>query len=532
MSDRAFKLCLLGIGAVVLLGIDLDVMEVDAAQYAGMSRDMLKRGDLLKLYFRDADYLDKPPLLFWLSALSFTCFGVHDWSYRLPSVLFAFLALFSTHRFTALYHGQALARTATLVLGGSAAFFLMTNDVRCDTILTGSVITAIWLGCAWLETGKGWPLIGCAVATGAGLLAKGPMGAVAPLIAVGGQLLLTRNWSRLRDPQLLLGVVVVGAMLLPMCIGLYEQHGGHGLRFYFWEQSFGRITGENRWRDDSTVLFFTHEVLWQLLPWTLFLMVGIWRSLVAMVRGHGLPEYASVSGALLLFVALSLSQFKLPHYLYVIAPLFAVLGAIGMHGRMTKALARTQIMLLYLMLLIAVLLTWITFPEGRWPFLAMLVATGIAVGVSIARRKAVGQLEQALVPASFWVMVAVGLVMNGHFYPHLLHYQANARAGQWAYEQGLTKGAFYGMQVSGSALDYYAGYPVPWISNVTEARAVIAPGVVIYTDGPHRDDLLAAGLRPQHEVVLQNYPAQRLALPFLFPERRSALLEQRYLLEF
>lgn len=64
MSERAFKLCLLGIGLVALLGSGLDVMEVDAAQYAGMSRDMLERGDFLKLYFRDEDYLDKPPLLF------------------------------------------------------------------------------------------------------------------------------------------------------------------------------------------------------------------------------------------------------------------------------------------------------------------------------------------------------------------------------------------------------------------------------------------------------------------------------------
>lgn len=528
MSERAFKLCLLGIGLVALLGSGLDVMEVDAAQYAGMSRDMLERGDFLKLYFRDEDYLDKPPLLFWLSALSFKCFGVHNWSYRLPSILFAFLALFSTYRFAALYRGQAVARTATLILGGSAAFFLMTNDVRCDTILTGSVIMAMWLGCAWLEQGRGWQLIGCSLAIGAGLLAKGPIGLVAPVIAVGSQLVLTRNWSRVRDPRLLFGAIVVGLLLLPMCIGLYQQHGMYGLRFYFWEQSFGRITGENRWKDDSTVLFFTHEILWQLLPWTLFVLAGLWQSLRSMIRKEVLPEYASFLGAILVFTALSLSHFKLPHYLFVIAPLFAVLGAIGLHGHLRIALGRMHIILVLLLLLVAISLTYITFAEDRWPFLALLGATGIAGCLWIYRRG----LERGLVTTSFLVMVTIGVVMNGHFYPHLLRYQANAQAGQWAAEKGLGKEAFYSMQISGSALDFYAGYPVQWISNEVEARTVIIPGVVIYTDAAHRMDLIAAGLVPVSEVVLPNYPVQRLGLKFLFPAARDEQLAPRYLLEY
>ena len=78
--------------AVLVAGAFVDVMEVDAAQYATMSRDMLGQADPLKLYFRGADYLDKPPLLFWTSALSFSVFGVHNWSYKLPSILAALAA--------------------------------------------------------------------------------------------------------------------------------------------------------------------------------------------------------------------------------------------------------------------------------------------------------------------------------------------------------------------------------------------------------------------------------------------------------
>jgi len=526
MTDRGFLLSLCAIVLVVLMGSALDVMEVDAAQYAGMSRDMLVHGDVLKLYFRGEDYLDKPPLLFWLSALSFNMFGVHDWSYRLPSILFAFLGLFSTYRFTLLYQGREVARTATLILGSSAAFFLMTNDVRCDTILMGSVITAIWLACAWLEQGKTWQLFGSAAAIAAGLLVKGPIGALAPVIAVGGQLLFTRNWNRLRDIRLLFVPVLIALLLLPMCIGLYEQHGAHGLRFYFWEQSFGRITGENRWKDDSSLFFFTHEVLWQLLPWTLFVLLGLLKNLRSLIQRRTLPEVASLSGAVLVFVALSLSHFKLPHYLYVIVPLCAVQGAAALHGMGKRSLPFLQIALVGLLWCIAIFLTWVSFPEGRLPFIALL-AVAFLLAMSMVKRKGVAA---AMLPVSFWSMIAIGLAMNGHFYPDLLRYQANAKAGQWAAEHGVAPGLLYGMQVGGSAMDYYAGRPLLWIADLEEAREVIVPGVVVYADVERRKVLRDAGLVPVSEVAFPHFPIQRLGIPFLFPAERARLVQERFLL--
>lgn len=527
MSRLSIQLHLLAIIVVVALGAGLDVMEVDAAQYAGMSRDMMVSGDVLQLHYRGGDYLDKPPLLFWFSSLSFTLFGVHDWSYRLPSILFAFLGLFATYRFTLLHHAREVAVSAMLMYGCSAAFFLMCNDVRCDTILTGSVMTAIWLGCAWLEQGRWSQLIGLSVAVAAGMLAKGPIGAVAPALAIGGQLLFTRKWHKLLDPRLLVAVLIIGALLVPMCIGLHQQHGWHGVRFYFWEQSFGRITGENRWKDDSTVFFFTHEVLWQLLPWTIPLLVGLWSALRGIVLRKHLPEYASSVGAVLAFIALSLSQFKLPHYLFVTVPLFAVLAARGSF-LLIGWLQRAHLVLTMVLWLVLLWLNYTVFPEARWPFFAFAVAMGLVVLMVIRRSTA----EGSLLLAPFWIMIAVGVVLNGQFYPNLLRYQANAKAGQWAAVHGLKHGHFYTMQLSGGAIDLYAGYPVPWLSNASEAKDAMVQELVIYTDAEHRQELIDAGLVPTTEVELLNYPAQRLSIPFLFPGRRGTVLEPRFLLHY
>ncbi len=472
MSPRAFVFALLGLVVVVIAGSVLDLMEVDAAQYASMSRDMLTSDDWLQLHHRGNDYLDKPPLLFWLSALSFKIFGVHNWSYKLPSILFAFLGLYGTYRFAALHYAKEVARTATVMFGASAAFLVMTNDVRCDTILTGSVITAIWSGCAWMEQRRWWQLIGVLWRSLAACWPKVPSvrGSLDRALAVSCD--LQKRWSLLRDPWLYVLPVLVGALLVPMCIGLYEQHGMHGLRFYFWEQSFGRITGENRWKDDSSYFFFTHEVLWQLLPWTLFVLVGLWRSVVALVNRQALNEYSSITGAVLVFVALSLSHFKLPHYLYVIVPLFAVQGALGWQAVELRWLRNLQWSIVFLLVALLFVLARLLFP-------------GRTLGPSScsARAHRVSLLCVSLGRSLQWTVVhrdllgddRDGLTVNGHLYPVLLGYQANAQAGKWAQEQGLDADRFYGMQVAGTALDFYTGHPVRWLSNAGEARACYCP---------------------------------------------------------
>ncbi|MEX1132756.1 MAG: glycosyltransferase family 39 protein [Flavobacteriales bacterium] len=527
----------LALGALLLVlaaGAMLDVMGVDAAQYAGMARDMLSLdhrpadATWLKLYYRGNNYLDKPPLLFWLSALSFKLFGVHNWSYKLPSILYALLGMYATYRFAKLHYPDALARTAALMFGSSVAFVLMTNDVRTDTMLMGSVMAAIWLGSAWIEQRRWWQLVGCAVAIASGMLAKGPMGLMAPALALGGHVLLARRLDVLRDIRWALVLPLVAVLLVPMCIGLYEQHGIQGIRFYFWEQSFGRITGENRWKDDSTFLFFSHEVLWQLLPWTVFLLAGLWLSFKALWKRTALPEYVSISGVFLVFTAISLSQFKLPHYLYVILPLFSVIAAWGWHSVLEPWVMRVHAMVLLILWCFALVLVLWSFPDGGLPFAALLVAVALLAVFYLRQHRD----RNGVFLLGFHVFMAIAITLNGHFYPELLRYQGNAQAGKWAAKQGLGINNFYGMQLSGSALDFYAGYPVHWLSNAEEAARVIAPGVVVYTDLLRKQELEEAGFVPKEILPVMYYDVQLLGSEFLVPEQRTDVLRQHYLLRF
>ena len=84
--------------AVLLRGLWLDVMDVDASQYASIAMEMSRNGSWLEVKHRFADYLDKPPLLFWTSAASFLLFGLKTWAYKLPSVLGALAGVLAVIR--------------------------------------------------------------------------------------------------------------------------------------------------------------------------------------------------------------------------------------------------------------------------------------------------------------------------------------------------------------------------------------------------------------------------------------------------
>lgn len=80
----------------------IDIMEVEAAQYATITRDMAETGSYLEVYCVGKDYLDKPPLLFWLSSLKISLFGNTNILYKQLPVLLMLLSIWAIYRFTRL----------------------------------------------------------------------------------------------------------------------------------------------------------------------------------------------------------------------------------------------------------------------------------------------------------------------------------------------------------------------------------------------------------------------------------------------
>jgi len=437
---------LYGMMALVLLayipGLWVDVMDVDAAQYASISREMADSGSFLEVMHRGENYLDKPPLLFWLSALLFKIFGPGNLVYKLPSFLVTLLGLYSLFRLTARWYDRKTGMLAALILGSSLAWYQFNSDVRTDTLLSGFVIFAVWqLDCFSLNNK---PLNFLAGFTGIALamMSKGPIGLIAPVMALGGHWLLRREWKQIFRPVWLLGLLLMGILLLPMFIGLYRQYGWEGPYFFLWKQSFGRITGENVWSNDAGYFYFTHIFLWSFAPWSLAALVGLFLKLrgwaqirfsAAAVQG----ELISLCGWLLPFAALSLSQYKLPHYVFVCYPFVAMFLAGFLKERLAQIpqlprwfMASFQVFP-PMMLLLALAIPTLIFPPLDLKFWALLLCVIIFwASMALFWKKQADSGLRKWIWACVLAAAALNFQMNSYFYPNLLRYEAPAVAAR------------------------------------------------------------------------------------------------------
>lgn len=544
----------LGLATVILRGLFIYVMDVDASQYASISMEMVKGGQWLQVAHRGGDYLDKPPLLFWSAGAVFMLLGVSDWGYKLPSVLTALAGVWGIYRFTLLFYPTSTARHASFILASSVGFLLMCNDVRTDTLLLGTTIIAIWQFAEYILS-KRW--LNCVVAfifVGLAMLAKGPIGLVIPAFAVTAHLVSRQDWRNLFRWEWLAGLCLTFLLLAPMCWGLWQQFDLHpekvvngrtgvsGLYFFFWEQSFGRITGENVWKNDTSGLYFLHVYMWAFLPWVLILVGAI----VSGVSRSNLQTWTkdaeaySLGGFVLTFVALSQSKYKLPHYIFVTLPWAAVLTARYVGAVFSSEQKRsTQAVLAWLLnctvivvAAVAFLILGFVFPTSH--LLVWGAATAIFGWVGWRMfRNPIPQDADTLVQRGVLATIGAMFVLNFHFYPYLLPYQSTSAVAQFAQKNGIPpeKMAHYGRH--GHALDFYSGHLLPDMTGpaVAQATADQWGELWLYTTAPGRADLDKAGVTYSVVKEFRHYQVALLSATFLNPATRDTRLEPIFLLK-
>lgn len=522
------------ISVVHLLGMTfIDVMDVDAAQYASISREMLESGEFLQVQHRHEDYLDKPPLLFWVTAMSFKFFGISNFTFRLPSFLFLLLGIYSTFRLGQMYYDRRTGQLAALILYSCQAYFLFSHDVRTDTILANVLVFGLWQLAVFVKDRSLLSMILGAIGIGLAMLEKGPIGLMVAIWAIGSEIAYQRNWKVLFRWEWILGIFVLGIVLAPMTYGLYMQYGWHGIDFYYWTQSFGRITGQNEWKDDSSIFYFVHTFLWTFLPWVFFALYGIGKSLVELVKsrfsGYQPREVLTLGGFLITFAALSLSSFKLPHYIFVVFPLVAIITARTIcefidSGKTAKVFVVLQWIVFITAWLVVALLSIAVFPIDNWLLIIVVVVLFVTSFYLLAFKKSV--LNQ-LVLSSLLTILGVNLVLNTQFYPTLLTYQSGTLAGKYIVKEQLPKEAIFQFGYTMNSLDFYSRSIV---EDVDEEFILNASNIWIFTSQSGLDDLRELGVSFIVEKEFQAYRAAKLSLKFLNPATRDKQVSRDYLL--
>ncbi|MCA9054293.1 MAG: glycosyltransferase family 39 protein [Planctomycetaceae bacterium] len=312
---------------LMLPRLNTPLLEPDEGRHAEIAREMWLTGDFIAPQFLGKAYLDKPPMLYWLCAVSFRLFGVHDWSARLVPCGAAMVTVLATYWLGSSLIGRRGAQLGSLTLLLSLGFITCARFLILESVLTMYVVLALLCGSLATHTGRwrwSW-WIAAAISTGLGLLTKGPVAIVlvAPPLAA-------YHWlGRVGEPgfwrRWLVFGAVAGGIAVPWYVAVILQRPEF-FEYFFWKHNLDRFLSGTNHR--HFLLFYVPVVLIGLLPWTLALFPAVRFTLIRDASLHSLrPEGL---GFLLLWAVWCLGFFtaaagKLPYYILSCFPALALL---------------------------------------------------------------------------------------------------------------------------------------------------------------------------------------------------------------
>jgi 4-amino-4-deoxy-L-arabinose transferase-like glycosyltransferase len=371
----------------------LPLTDRDETRFAEASREMLERGDYVVPWFNGDWRFDKPILIYWCQAASYTFLGVSDFAARLPSVLFTTATALLLVRW-----GRRRMDIRTGFLAG--AMFVTALHVAiigrvatADMAMVFFYTLAAWSGWELTrpenpERKKWWAIFYVTLALG--FLAKGPVA----WLPLGGMILgrmLRKNSFRLPFGETILGLVLTGALAACWGIPALQQTHGEFFKVGMGEHVLHRSTGVIDGHGFSGALGLIATLPLYFI--TFFVSFYPWSTRVpsAMKTWWARRErddlgWFLLAQALIVFVVFSFVRTKLPHYTMPAFPLIALWlarqissGPKNFQWIGKRVLAMT-IFILVLMLGAASALRPFLLTENLWHELAPHVQTNTRIG--------------------------------------------------------------------------------------------------------------------------------------------------------
>jgi 4-amino-4-deoxy-L-arabinose transferase-like glycosyltransferase len=367
-SRRHYEIALVVAAVIVFFGCIISppaLMDDVDAVHGQIARNMVTSGDWVIPHLDGVPYMEKAPLPYWLIAICYLLFGVHDWVARIPTALAAVLLCFVTARYGAWAFGRRAGFYAGLVLATCVGLFLFTRILIPDVMLAFTVCLSFLAFERALEEDEDlnfrrWTLV-LGTSLGVGALLKGlialvvPVGGVLIYLALTRQLFSRDTWRRLRPVSVILIFLLIAApwhilatLRMPPYFN-FSMHSGPGeyhgfFWFYFINEHLLRFLNLRYPRDYNTVprlAFWLLNLVW-LFPWSVYLPAAARLSYKPADRAGRTRLLALCwAGFLLLFFTLSTTQeyYSMPMY-----PALALLLGCAMESDSKLVTAGTRVL--------------------------------------------------------------------------------------------------------------------------------------------------------------------------------------------
>jgi 4-amino-4-deoxy-L-arabinose transferase-like glycosyltransferase len=350
----------------------------DSVTYAALSQHMVLSGDWMDLVLDGEDWLDKPHLPFWITALFFKIGGISASTYILPGFLFHLIGGYYTYRIARLFHKRETAWIALLIYASAYHLMYTSSEVKAETYLTGCIVAASYYWLRFDGVAKLKYLLLGALFTAMAVMTKGVFTLITITSGLVCMWLYRKQWNKLWSVKWLGALLLSLLFTAPELAALYLQFDAHpekvlfgqthvsGIRFFLWDSQFGRFFNTGPIQNHSgNPFYFVIAFLWAFLPWVAVFVAALYTSLRNFAR-VGTTERSRIvylCGAFFVtFAMFSATSFQIDYYTVILYPFAAILCADYLADWLTgepkgKALVVAQLVITLLLLVLAVALS-------------------------------------------------------------------------------------------------------------------------------------------------------------------------------
>jgi 4-amino-4-deoxy-L-arabinose transferase-like glycosyltransferase len=318
----------------------LGLTDRDEGSNAEGAREMLESGDWMTPQLNGEPRFAKPIFIYWLMSGTYRLLGVSEFSARVPSAVCMAALILLQYWFLTSTRGAFIGLVGGLMLLLNIEMVAIGRMALTDSVLilfTTASLFGFWRGLhgEGKQRNAFWIFyVGMAV----GMLTKGPVGVVVPLLGSIPYLIVTHRWKQFwRNGFPILGLLVFALIACPWYGAMLWIHGSSYITSAKTDTvgRFFNMIG----RHGGTIFFYLPVLFFGFFPWSGFLpaaLTGVWKELrqtwrlpTAHDRKSG-PQELELFAALWLigvFVFFSLSATRLPHYIGPLFPAAAILAA-------------------------------------------------------------------------------------------------------------------------------------------------------------------------------------------------------------
>jgi 4-amino-4-deoxy-L-arabinose transferase-like glycosyltransferase len=314
---------------------DHALIDPDEGRSAATALAMATSGDYVVPHLDGLPHLDKPILFYAAEALLIEWLGPTELAARLPSLLAAWATMALTIWFSAHLFGRSTAWVAGTAFATAPLTVAMARTALFDSLLGFFVVLAMMAFYRAVEADDDAPPIRgerawAAVAWAAmafGVLTKGPVALVVPLLVAAPYALLRRRSAAIWHPA---GWLLHLAIVSPWVLAVEERVPGF-LRYALLTETWGRLTTTQLERG-GPAWYFLPYLLAGCFPWILVVAGSVRDRSKRLGRRERRPLAFLMLWILVPIVFFSISQSKRPQYILPVVAGCALLVAWSVSG--------------------------------------------------------------------------------------------------------------------------------------------------------------------------------------------------------